>query len=609
MRNKNNLKKLLILVILLIQLVPWIVQAQEITTQGTVYNLRTSTFPVIQFSMDVMDGTGNFITDLQTNDVTILEDDKETPPTEVKAYDPGMELVVGINPNFSFSIMDNQARSRLDKIKDALTSWSSDLIQSSNHAYSLVTPDGPAAFHVKDLNSWLTGLAAWQPPMKTMEPSLDILAQSIDLASTSLLEPGARRVVLFITPLAEKEDAATLESLTEKAKQLDVHVFLWVVAPPDTGPTTGLIAQQNLADETGGSLVLYSGDSDLPGASETLAPLQTSYRVTYNSSVRTSGEHTLSVQLKTTGEPISLTPLSFDLDVEAPNPILVSPPDQITRQFPGGGDFNPDSLTPTSQEIEMIVEFPDGHPRTLTSTSLLVDGKVVATNTSEPFYVFNWDLMSYTTESRLNLQVKVVDSLGLEKTSISIPVTISVEETPSIFSIYYQQFRQWIILSIGLLAAILLAWRLIRLIKMLKRRRKISTNETQPLPLEDDLKDRDNKVPASLEPFPQFESSTNQKPIPLSAKEIRIGSDPKKVNIVLEDASVGDIHVLIRRNGETFFAIDMGSASGTWVNYEKIGEEPKRLFDGDIIHIGAMAYRFQLNDSGEKKEPRIVRLE
>jgi hypothetical protein len=235
--NKTFYNKLFFSICILLFLFPWIVHAQELLPEGVLYNLRTSSFPVIQVSMDIKDAEGKIISDLQAGDVTILEDAQEISVSEITSYDPGLEFVVGINPNFSFAISDAQARSRLDKIKDALTDWSGDLSHTSNHAYSLVTPDGPASFHVKDLDSWLTGLETWQPPLNTMTPTLDILAQSIDLASTSLLEPGARRVVLFITPVASADEVTTLDTLTEQARQLDVHVYVWVVAPPDTGPT------------------------------------------------------------------------------------------------------------------------------------------------------------------------------------------------------------------------------------------------------------------------------------------------------------------------------------------------------------------------------------
>ena len=467
--------------------------------------------------MDVRDAEGEFIANLQAGDVTILENDQEIPVSEITSYDPGLEFVVGINPNFSFAISDAQARSRLDKIKAALTEWSGDLSQTSNHAYSLVTPDGPASFHVRDLNSWLTGLETWQPPMNTMTPTLDILAQSIDLASTSLLEPGARRAVLFITPVVDEDEIPSLDSLTEQASQLDVHVFVWVVAPPGTGPTSGLIALQRLVDQTEGNLFLYSGSEILPGAKETLAALQVSYRIKYSSMLRTSGTHTLAVQVKTDTETIILPPLSFDMDIEPPNPIMVTPPKQIMRQYPGNGNFDPASLHPGSQQIEMIVEFPDGHPRPLVSTSLLVDGEVVETNTSEPFNLFEWDLTPYSVESRLELQVKVVDSLGLEKTSIAIPISIAVEQEPSFVEIFYLQYKQWIILAVGVTAGLLLVWRLARLAKLLKARRKEKKPAAGPLPLKNELKSplgRQKEAPASLEPYPEGGSADGTEAYP-----------------------------------------------------------------------------------------------
>jgi len=609
--NKKLYNKLFFLICILLFLFPLIVHAQELLPEGVLYNLRTSSFPVIQVSMDVKDTEGKFITGLQAEDVTILEDDQEIAVSKITSYDPALEFVVGINPNFSFAISDAQSRSRLDKIKDALTDWSGDLSQTSNHAYSLVTPDGPISFHVKDLDSWLTGLEIWQPPMRTMTPTLDILAQSIDLASTSLLEPGSRRAVLFITPVADADEVTTLETLTEKASQLDVHVFVWVVAPPDAGPTSGMIALEKLADQTGGYAFLYSGSEILPGAIETLAPLQVSYRLTFNSGLRTSGTHTLAVQVKTDAEPIILPPLSFNLDVEPPNPILVTPPNQILRQYPSTGNFDPENLHPNSQQIEMVIEFPDGHPRPLMSTSLLVDGEVVVTNISEPYNLFEWDLTPYSSESRPELQVNVVDSLGLEKTSIAIPISISVEKEPSFLEIFYLQYKQWIIMSVGVLAGLLLIWRLVRLSKILKSKKKERIRATGPLPLKDDYKSslgKQKEIPANLEPILERVSAAEQQRIPLSAKEIRIGRDPSQVNFVLDDPSVGAYHAILRRDGETFLVMDMESASGTWVNYEQLSGEPRRLDHGDIIHFGGLAYRFVLTHPPDQQEPRIVKL-
>lgn len=524
-----------------------------------------------------------------------------------------MEFVAAINPNYRFAIMDSNLSSRLDKIKTALLEWAGELPSSINHAYSLVTPGGPVSFHVKDLNSWLTGLESWQPPLNTMEASQDMLSQAIDLASTSLLEPGARRAILLITPNPEGDEILIMQDLAEKARQLDVHVFVWAIIPADDGPSSGLLALQALADQTGGSLVRFSGIEVLPSPEETLGDIQTSYRLAYTSEVRTSGTHTLSVQVKTDTDDINLPELKFDMEIEAPNPILVSPPSQILRQYPSGGDYDPARLEPDSQSMEIIIEFPDGHQRALTSTSLLVDGEVVDTNTSIPFDKFTWNLTSYTSNRELDVQVQVVDSLGLEKTSISIPVSVVVTEAPSAMEIFYLQNKQWIILGVGVAAGLLLIWRIFKLSKILKAKKKAQRNKKAPLPLKEELssstRGKLKEVPARLEPIQDNRSSDKQTSIPISAKEVRIGSDPAQSHFVLDDASVADFHAMLRWNGETFFVIDMGSAAGSWVNYEQMDEQPRQLMNGDILHFGNFAYQFKLTNPPKTPEPKIVLLD
>ena len=134
---------------------------------------------------------------------------------------------------------------------------------------------------------------------------------------------------------------------------------------------------------------------------------------------------------------------------------------------------------------------------------------------------------------------------------------------------------------------------------------------SSPLPLKDEYKSslgKPKEIPASLDPFQEVGATQDQERIPLSAREIRIGSDPSQVNFILDDPSVGALHAILRRNGETFSVMYMESASGTWVNYEQLSGEPHRLFHGDIIHFGGLSYRFVLTNPPDQQEPLIVKL-
>lgn len=575
------------------------VRAQE-TSSGSLYNLRTAAFPTIKFSMDAFDPSGNFVSALDRTNITILEDGQKHTPDDLLAFDPGVEFVVAINPGRSLGILDGQGLSRYDKIARVLSNWAGALPAKSADAYSLVTSGGPSAFHTRDPRSWLTSLEAYQPLFKDLAPSFDLLSQAIDLASTSMLEPGARRAILFITPLAQTTDVTTLQSLAVRASQLDVHVFVWLVAGADSPATPGFLALQDLAAQSKAQFFIYSGSETLPNPSDYLAPFRSAYELTYTSSLSTSGNHTLAVSVSAPTGQIDLPPVEFEMDVRSPNPILVTPPNEILRQPVDPNHYDLTRLLPADQALELIIEFPDGHPRSLVSTSLLVDGKTVATNASEPFDRFTWDLQGYTISGKHDLQVEVVDVLGLQKTSISIPVTITIAAPAPAWKIFIARYGTQVSLGVLIGASLLLIWRLVRLLRIRRLRRKnrlspsgdlVETSSSRSL-----FHRGEKKAPACLFPLPEDGSNPVSGTLQLVAKEIRLGSDASKADYLLKHPSVEGLHAIVYRHEDRFFIADQDSLSGTWVNYRRLPAGQCLLNHADIIHFGMLSYRFQLNE-------------
>src|SRR6185503_1139127 len=137
--------------------------------------------------------------------------------------------------------------------------------------------------------------------------------------------------------------------------------------------------------------------------------------------------------------------------------IFISPPLQITRQPPAEDPYNAELLLPAQQLIEIIVEFPDGHTRELKQTSLYVDGQLVAENTSEPFEKFIWDLSSYEKSGHHEIIVKAEDILGLQKSSMGIPITLTVMQPPRGIQALLARYRSYLVLgAIGLAGLALL---------------------------------------------------------------------------------------------------------------------------------------------------------
>jgi hypothetical protein len=96
-------------------------------------------------------------------------------------------------------------------------------------------------------------------------------------------------------------------------------------------------------------------------------------------------------------------------------------------------------------------------------------------------------------------------------------------------------------------------------------------------------------------------------PIPVLEKEMTFGTDPVQSIRVLDDPSISPLHARIKRNGDGAFHIyDHGSIAGTWVNYEPVTRDGRRLAHGDRIHFGQLMYRFDLNQPPVEPEPKII---
>lgn len=90
-------------------------------------------------------------------------------------------------------------------------------------------------------------------------------------------------------------------------------------------------------------------------------------------------------------------------------------------------------------------------------------------------------------------------------------------------------------------------------------------------------------------------SSGGKEPVTfqIGRDEYVIGRSPERTDgLIRGNRMVGRVHCRIIRRGAVFFAEDMHSANGTWVNGERlVRDERKRLSDGDILQIANVSFR------------------
>jgi len=595
-------------------------------------------FPQVKALLDVYDASGKFVSGLDAADLILSEDGESRPVNTLTESEAAVQLVVAINPGPALAVRDGNAIPRFAKIVEALRLWVETQPAESPDDLSLISLSGSLITHAKP-RDWFVSLDAFKPDFRNTTPNLQTLAIALDTVAATT-QPGTKRSVLFITPhMDDPTIDSTIAPLIQNAVDSKVRVFVWFIDGDQFFTSPSANAFHSLALQTSGSFFAFSNAEPFPDLNVELAPLRHIYELTYTSALKTPGDHELDLGVDTPQGTITALGQTFSVDVQPPNPILVSPPLQIKRQPSPDDPYNEEALLPAKQTIEILVEFPDGHVRELKRTALLVDGQVVDENTSEPFETFTWDLRPYGASGSHEITVEAEDVLGLQKSSISTPVALTVILPPRGIQAFLGRYRDYLVMGAIGVAGLALVVILLRGVfgGVLFKRRRATRQQfedplTQPVVVPTELPAASAKnakksktaprrtvwfrskavsrlpdAPAYLTRLTNGGEPASAAPIPVIEKEMTFGTDPVQSLRVLDDPSISPLHARIKRNGDGAFHIyDHGSVAGTWVNYEPVTREGRRLAHGDWIHFGQLMYRFDLNQPPAALEPKII---
>ncbi len=97
---------------------------------------------------------------------------------------------------------------------------------------------------------------------------------------------------------------------------------------------------------------------------------------------------------------------------------------------------------------------------------------------------------------------------------------------------------------------------------------------------------------AYLEPLEYAPEHTGM--IPLVGNNVALGRDPNLVQIPFNDRSVSRLHARIMESNGEYRLYDEGSASGTYLNYERIGLTPRVIRNQDDLHFGRVHLKFHI---------------
>jgi hypothetical protein len=598
----------------------FVVAAQD-TSTIIVEGIQTDQFPQVDVYFYTLDAAGDPIQGIAAPQVTIEEDGASLDLQDLSWEQPGLEVYLAwnVSPNMAFI---PRTLTRFEELQGVLQEWAAYLPNNAHDQYTITTNEGTLASGLSNPVDLAAAMAAYQPNLEIAMPSLNSLTQALELAADPTPYPYMRRAILLITPSPTSEMIRGLPDLIDRAVQLGVPIFVWMVGPVSAGTGQEADVWRQMAERTGGDFFLYSGEETLPNLETYFNPLRSHYHAVYQSQVSATGSHSLIVNVQMPDGLIRSEEQSYPITIFLPNPIPLSPPSEITRSWERGVAGALGSMQPSEVTLDYIVEFQDQHPRDIQTASLLVNGEVVTETDQEPFGSITWDLTDITTSGTYSLQIQVEDELGLAGQTLALPVTITVEEhTPTLWE--NLRLVPWQVLIIVVVAVLALTTGVLisrqKLLQHRSQRRADTDPVTQPVPVR--VEQRRPSAgqerltvprPAPLRPrgsarLIRLDSETRE-PVPnsviiISKPDITFGSDPRRAEFVLDSPSVSGLHARLRQiSTGSFMIIDEGSIAGTWINYAPVSTQGARLESGDLINIGRILFRFEIIPLAQDQE-------
>ena len=563
-----------------------------------VSNPSTDRFPSISLSLTIADESGRHIPDLSPQNFVVIEDGEAINVDAVEERTVGTQQIFILNTSRGMRGRDAFGLTRYDYVRSALIEWwgKEEAAIIGMDDLNLMTVDGNLVMHASSTAQLASTLNAYEPEFEEELASFDLLLEALELSAEPTTRRGKPSFIFFITPLIAEPQEFPLASSIAWAKDNGITIYPILVGPEELVEYPQVDNLALLAETTGGELIFFDENVGFNALADRILTRRKVYEIEYTSKANTSGSHNLQVRITSGRIDVISEPISFPINIATPEPIFIQPPGRIIRETQDPA-LPFESIPPTSINLEILVTFPDGYPRDIVSSQLIIDDQPVVANSEPPFDFFEWDLSGYTQTGTHEIKVLVEDSLGLQGSSQPLTITVEVNTPPRGFDPLDSDLGILLtILGIVAIAGVSGA----SIVALVRRRRlrtsagaqdtRGRTDQRQPIRL---FRRTDRTLAeATLEPV-----SGLTFPITLIGTDLVLGRDASISAAHIDDPSVSALHArLIRLASGDYLIRDQGSVAGTWVNYQPVPDRGKILQHGDLIHLGRVALRFQLPD-------------
>jgi hypothetical protein len=570
---------------------------------------QTKDFPNVSLFVQVMDEAGVRVDGLRPDDFQLSEDGTPVPNLRVNQALVGTRLIFAINSDASLRIRDSLGRSRFELARQALLAWwdRQDFTRLNLDDLTLLDSERVLVSHSDSAAELASVLDNTIPSFSELDTGYELLFRALDFTSEKAPRAGMPSSMIFITSLLRQPRDIPLTNIITRARSAGTAIYPVLIGPVEAADQPELEILQRLAQETGGRLIRYDEELGLSQLADIIAAGREQYELNYTSMASESGPHEIRLQLASgDGEGISAS-TSFVLDIQPAEVTLIGIPDSIERTTDDPAT-PPEAIPPTSLTIDYAFRFPDGHPRPLQLSQLIVDGSVVGQSAAAPFEAIEWDLSEMLQSGTHSVQVAVTDSLGLKGTSPPARISLEVQRPPGGLTAIRPALGSLLLALVVLVTGVGLASYLISGRRPRLRAVEETSAASPPKVLRGAALQRDlPEEPAEAVLIPIAAGRDMSEVIPLVGMDTILGRDPSLAAIPIEDASVDRLHArLIRQADGEYLIRDQDSTAGTWVNYREIPKSGTRLKHGDLVQLGDVAFRFQYTDP---PPPRPVKVQ
>ena len=571
-------------------------RGQEATQKVVIEDLNTREFPKLTLNFKIPGGLEQN-TSLTASQVTIIENDKQIAVDSLTSEYVGVHFGLVINPERTLVLTYPSGYSNYDRMLAAMRELGSDLTPVTGDVYSLfINPD----IHYDQLENyteWKNTLEGYKENQRQMSSSLQSLENAIRILTSS---PATKETVLvYMTPYIEPTEIPALTALINQAGEAGIPVHIWMTASPIVIGTAYQTDLQAVCQSWGGSLTILSGSQIPPNPRDYLKGKGYRYTVSWQSEIRSGSTQQISLRLSPPGGAVLTSAVSdVALEVLPTSLSFNNLPEQLTVTI-----RSDDLIEPTELPIQALIEFPDGFPREVLSTSLYANGSLVQQREAAPFGDFLLDLSDYRDQNKLSLQLTLKDALGFEARSEMkyielIWSDLAANQPKPLVS------NPWLWLGLGLAALGLLAIMIIPTRLKKQTAKTVSAEPAAPVALVEPESFVPMKTFGSLIKLDRDNTPCAEKPLLLVKEVTLIGKDPQLANLVLNDEALEPLHAEIHvfPDGRTRLT-DFHTIAGTYVNFKAVDTKGMEIHHGDILHFGRLSYRF--NSPSRVTSPKI----